>query len=134
MNEQDQGALNKQVQRELEEVRREAAKAYSLDREIDPVPNSAYDDLLSLIAVLPEDIPVPDLGWAEDGSLSLEWRPEAGIVTMGLYGDKLVIYGAFFNDKRELNGIFPLSDSILLPNFLTMLSELFRQGWNWYCL
>jgi hypothetical protein len=128
MNEQDQGALNKQVQRELEEVRREAAKAYSLDREIDPVPNSAYDDLLSLIAVLPEDIPVPDLGWAEDGSLSLEWRPEAGIVTMGLYGDKLVIYGAFFNDKRELNGIFPLSDSILLPNFLTMLSELFRQG------
>ena len=72
MNEQDQGALNKQVQRELEEVRREAAKAYSLDKKIDPVPDSAYDDLLSLIAVLPEDIPGPDIGWAENGSLSLE--------------------------------------------------------------
>ncbi len=113
--------------RDLEEVRREASKAYSLDREIDPVPDSAYDDLWSLLALLPEDIPAPDPGWAEDGSLSLEWRPENGIVTMGIYGDKLVIYGAFFNDKRELNGICPLSDPILLPNFLTMLSKLFRQ-------
>ncbi|MCY3723671.1 MAG: hypothetical protein OXG97_15725 [Candidatus Poribacteria bacterium] len=98
-----------------------------METEIDPVPDSAYDDLLSLIAVLPEDIPAPDLGWAEDGSLSLGWHPEDGIVTMGIYGDKLVIYNAFFNDKRELNGICPLSDSILLPNFLTMLSEFFRQ-------
>ena len=83
MNEQDQVKLNKQVQRELEEVRREASKAYSLDREIDPVPDSAYDDLWSLLVLLPEDIPAPDPGWAEDGSLSLEWRPENGIVTMG---------------------------------------------------
>ena len=128
MNEQDQVTLNKQIQRDLDEVRREATKAYSLDREIDPVPDSAYDDLSSLIKVLPEDIPAPDLSWAEDGSLSLGWRPEDGIVTMGIYGDKLVIYGAFFNDKRELNGICSLSDPILLPNFLTMLSELFRQG------
>ena len=126
MNERDQVTLNKQVQRELEEVRREAAKAYSLDREIDPVPDSAYDDLWSLLALLPEDIPAPDPGWAEDGSLNLEWRPENGIVTIGIYGDKLIIYGAFFNDKRELNGMCPLSDPILLPNFLTMLSELFR--------
>ena len=127
MNERDQVTLNKQVQRELEDVRREATKAYSLDRKIDPVPDSAYDDLWSLLALLSEDIPAPDPGWAEDGSLSLEWRPENGIVTMGIYGDKLVIYGAFFNDKRELNGICPLSDPILLPNFLTMLSKLFRQ-------
>ena len=127
MNKKAQGEFNKKVQRELAKVRREAEKAYSLETEIDPVPDSAYDDLLSLIAVLPEDIPAPDLGWAEDGSLSLEWRPEDGIVTMGIYGDKLVIYNAFFNDKRELNGICPLSDSILLPNFLTMLSEFFRQ-------
>lgn len=127
MNKKDQGEFNKKGQRELAEVRREAEKAYLLEREIDPVPDSAYDDLSSLIAVLPEDIPAPDLGWAEDGSLSLGWHPENGIVTMGIYGDKLVIYGVFFNDKRELNGICPLSDSILLPNFLTMLSEFFRQ-------
>ena len=127
MNEQDQVTLNKQIQRDLDEVRREAAKAYSLDRDIDPVPDSAYHDLSSLMAIFPKDIPTPDLSWAEDGSLSLEWRPEDGIVTIGIYGDKLVIYGAFFNDKRELNGICSLSDPILLPNFLTMLSALFRQ-------
>jgi len=127
VNKKTQGEFNKKVQRELAKVRREAEKAYSLETEIDPVPDSAYDDLLSLIAVLPEDIPAPDLGWAEDGSLSLGWHSEDGIVTMGIYGDKLVIYNAFFNDKRELNGICPLSDSILLPNFLTMLSEFFRQ-------
>ena len=122
MNEQDQVTLNKQIQRDLDEVRREAAKAYLLDREIDPVSESAYDDLLSLMAVFPESIPA--LGWAKDGSLGLEWRPEDGIVTMRICGDKLVIYGAFFNDKRELNGICSLSDPILLPNFLKMLSEM----------
>lgn len=127
MNKKAQGEFNKKVQRELGEGRREAAKAYLLEREIDPVPDSAYKDLSSLIAVLPEGIPTPDLSWAEDGSLSLGWHPEDGIVTMGIYGDKLVIYGAFFNNKRELNGICPLSDSILLPNFLTVLSELFHQ-------
>ena len=127
MNEQNQVTLNKQIQHDLDEVRREAAKAYSLKREIDPVPESAYDDLSSLITVLPEGIPAPALGWAENGSLSLEWRPEDGIVTMGIYGDKLVIYGAFFNNKRELNGICSLSDLVLLPNFLTMLSAVFQQ-------
>ncbi len=34
----------KQVQREFDEIRQEAENAYALDNEIDPVPDSAYDD------------------------------------------------------------------------------------------
>ena len=127
MNEKDRVAFNSHVQRKLEEVRREAEEACSLDSEIDPVPDSAYDDASSLLAMLPNNLPAPDLGWAEDGSLSFEWYPEEGMATMGIYGDGLVIYGAFFSDKRELNGICALSDPVLLPNFLTTLRGFFRQ-------
>ena len=60
---------------------------------------------------------MPDIGWAEDGSLGLEWRPEGGIATMGIYGDKLVIYGAFFEEKRQVEGICTLSDTSMLLGF-----------------
>ena len=128
MNKQDQVAFNKDIQQKLAEVRQESEEAYSLDSEIDPVPDSAYKDASSLLTMLPNNLPTPDIGWAEDGSLSLEWWPKNGIATMGIYGDGLVIYGVFFNDKREFNGICPLSDLVLLPNFLTTLSKILRQG------
>ena len=63
--------------------------------------------------------------WSEDGGIGLEWRPDNGIATMSLYGDNLVIYGAFFNDEREVNGICSLSDTALLKGFVATLRELF---------
>ena len=45
---------------------------------------------------------------------------------MSLYGDNLVIYGAFFNDKRQVEGICSLSDTALLQGFLTTLKNLFQ--------
>lgn len=111
---------------ELKDIHQEAEEAYGLDNEIDPVPKSAYDDALLLLKMLFNcNIPMPDIGWAEDGSLGFEWRPEDGIATMSLYGDNLVIYGAFFNDKRQVEGICTLSDTVLLQGFLTTLRNLF---------
>ena len=86
--------------RKLEETRQEAEETYASDNQIDPVPNSAYDDASVLLKMLHRNVPMPDIGWAEDGSLGFEWRPGNGIATMGLYGDNLVIYTAFFGEKR----------------------------------
>lgn len=110
---------------QLVAIRQEAEEAYTLDNEIDPVPASAYDDArLLLKLLLRAGIPMPDIAWAEDGSLGFEWRPGNGIATMGLYGDNLVIYGAFFEDKRQVEGVCALSDTAMLSGFLTTLLNL----------
>ncbi len=119
-----QGTLG-DAQQQLEEIRREAEAASAIDNDIDPIPDSAYDDADSLLDLLSRyNVPMPDIGWAEDGSLGFEWRPENGIVSMGLYGDNLVIYGAFFDDKRKVEGICTLSDTALLRGFIVTLSSL----------
>ena len=97
--------------RELEETREEAEEAYASDGQIDPVPNYAYDDARILLKILHRNVPIPDIGWAEDGSLGFEWRPGNGIATVGLYGDNLVIYTAFFGEKRQVEGVCSLSDT-----------------------
>ena len=113
------------AQQQLKEIRQEATEASVLDNEIDPVPDSAYDDAHSLLKMFSHyKIPMPEIGWAEDGSLGFEWRPENGIATMGVYGDNHVIYGAFFDAKRQTEGICSLSDNALLRGFLMTLLNL----------
>ena len=111
--------------RELQEVREDAEEAYASDDQIDPVPDSAYVDAHVLLELLHRNLPMPDMMWSEDGGLGFEWRPGNGIATMSLYGDNLVIYGAFFNNKREVDGICLLSDNVLLEGFITTLKDLF---------
>ncbi len=113
------------VERQLEEIRRDAEEAYRLDNGIDLVPKSAYEDARRLIMEIYHEIPMPDIMWSEDGAIGLEWRPGNGIATMSLYGDKLVIYGAFFSNERQVEGVCALSDTVLLQGFLTTLSNLF---------
>lgn len=121
----DKALYRKQVQRELDEIRQEAENAYALDDEIDPVPDSAYRQTVVLLEILYNyDIPMPHIGWAEDGSIGLEWRPKDGIVTMGIYGDDDVIYGAFFQENRQVDGVCSLSDAVLLEGFLKILKNL----------
>ena len=112
--------------RELEDIREEVEETCAAADNVRAVPESAYKETLCLLKQLQHDLPLPDMMWAEDGGIGLEWRPGSGIATMSLYGDNLVIYGAFFNDKREVNGICSLSDTILLEGFITTLRGLFQ--------
>lgn len=110
---------------QLEEIRQEAMEASVSDRQIDPVSESAYNDAYSLLELAFQyNVPIPDISWAEDGSLGFEWRPANGIVTMGVYGDNLVIYGAFFNERRKFEGICSMSDTALLQGLIVTLSNL----------
>lgn len=120
----DKMLFQKQAQRELDEIRQEAEEARTLDNEMDPVPDSAYRQTAVLLEILYSyNIPMPHIGWAEDGSIGLEWRPAGGIVTMGIYGDDDVIYGAFFRENRKVDGVCNLSDTVLLEGFLETFSR-----------
>lgn len=113
------------VEGKLAKIRQEAERAYASDKEIDPVPESAYEEALLLAKLLFDNaIPVAHIGWAEDGSIGFEWRPENGIVTVGIYGDNLAIYGIFFEENRQLDGVCSLTDTVLLEGFLETLKRL----------
>ena len=112
------------VQREIANIREEVEETCVVADDVKAVPESAYEETLSLLKQLPHDIPMPVMMWLEDGGIGLEWRPGDGIATMSIYGDNLVIYGAFFNEKREFDGICSLSDSVFLKGFVIILRNL----------
>ena len=113
------------AEQQLNEIRQEAEEARLLDSEIDPIPESAYDDALSLLEVFFHfGVPMSELSWAEDGSLTLGWYPEEGTITIGVYGDDLVIFTAFFEEKRQFEGICALSDTPMLSGFLEVLTNI----------
>ena len=122
----DEALFTKQVLRELEDIREEVEETCAVANDVHPVPPCAYDETLSLLKSMSRDIPLPDMMWLEDGGIGLEWRPGDGIATMSLYGDGLVVYGAFFTDNREVSGICPLSDTAFLQGFLTTLGSLLQ--------
>ncbi len=126
----DKTLFRKQVQHELDEIRREVEEVCATDDEIDTVPDFAYRDAYLLLDILFNyDIPMADIGWLMDGGIGFEWRSRDGksIATMSIYGDNQVIYGASLGSRRRVKGTCPLSDLILLPNFLKMVSEVFRE-------
>ena len=123
----DKVLFRKQVQRELDEIRKEVDETCAVADDVYSVPESGYEETLSLLAQMPRDIPMPDMMWLEDGGIGLEWRPGDGIATMSLYGDGLVVYGASLGNERRVKGTCSLSDPILLPNFLKTLSAAFQE-------
>ena len=111
---------------DLEDIREEVEETCAVTDDVIAVPEPAYQDAHLLLQQIHSEIPKPDIMWLEDGGIGLEWRPGDGIATMSLYGDNHVIYGAFFNKQREVEGICSLSDTVLLQGFLTTLRNLFQ--------
>ena len=114
-----------EVQQELEEIREEVEETCAAVDDASIVPESAYDETVSLLEQMQDNIPIPDMMWLEDGGIGLEWRPESGIVTMSLYGDNHVTVVAILGNQREIAGTCSLSDNVILPAFLTILRLLF---------
>ena len=114
----DRTLFRKHIQRELNEIREEVEETCVLADDVEPVPESAYIETLSLLEQMSYDIPIPDMMWLEDGGIGLEWRPGGGIVTMSLYGDRHVVYCAYFSKNQEIAGICPLNETAFLRGFL----------------
>ena len=118
------------VHRQLEEIRQEAEEAYGLDSEIDPVPDTAYNEAHLLLEIFFHcNVPIPDIGWLMDGGIGFEWRSRdgKGIATVSIYGDNQVIYGASLGDTRRDKGTCTLSNLRPLTGFLIMLVVLFSE-------
>lgn len=122
----DKVLLRKHIQRELDEIREEVEETCKVATDVRAVPQQAYDEVSTLLKRISPGIPMPDIMWLEDGGIGLEWRPGDGIATMSLYGDGLIVYGAFFSKNREISGICSLTDTAFFQGFLTTLTHLFQ--------
>ena len=127
LEENENLAREKQINEELNEIREEVKETCAVTNNVYPVPESAYNETISLLKEMPHDIPVPDMMWLERGGIGLEWRPGDSIVTMSLYGNNHVNLVAILGKQHEIAATCPLSDQLLLPSFLDTLLFLFQQ-------
>ena len=112
------------IKQRISEVREEF---YKSDNKIIRIPGKAYDgaeNILNSLLVRNTLIPMPEIDCEEDGSVSLTWFPEGGTVDVSIYEDGIVIYAVYFHEKRQVEGVFELSDSLMTFPFLNMLSNI----------
>lgn len=110
----------------LDEIRNETRDAYQLDDKIDKIPEMAYDDAMNLLEdIYLLNIPIPEFGWAEDGSLSFTWFLNEGSATVGLYGDNIAIFSIYFEEKRQIEGVCELLDAPMLYGFFRILANIY---------
>ena len=115
------------IKQRISEVREEVEEFYKSDNKIIRIPEKAYDgaeNILNSLLVRNTLIPMPEIDCEEDGSVSLTWFPEGGTVDVSIYEDGIVIYAVYFHEKRQVEGVFELSDSLMTFPFLNMLSNI----------
>ena len=112
-----------EVRRQLDQIRQEVNETLDLDDEAEPIPASAYNEVIFLLNVLRPFLPLPDIMWLGDGGIGLEWRSKngKGISTMSIYGDNHIVYGASLDGKRKVKGTCTLHNLAPLGRFLVML-------------
>lgn len=121
------------AKQQLQEIREEVEEAQALDSEIDPVPDSAYENAAQVLdKILVWGVSMPDIGWLIDGGIGFEWwsKDSKGIGTISIYGDNQVVYGAsgeVSSRPIETKGTCPLSNFTSLNDFRTKLLILCSQ-------
>ena len=121
------------AKQQLEEIREKVEKAQALDSEIDPVPESAYENAAQVLdKILVWGVSIPDIGWLIDGGIGFEWwsKDSKGIGTISIYGDNLVVYGTsgeVSGEPIKIKGTCPLSNLASLNDFRTKLLILCSQ-------
>ena len=114
------------VDQQLEEIRQEVEEICEWDDDVEPIPESAYEEARFLLNSFHRFLPMPDMGWLPDGGIGFEWRSRSikGIATMSIYGDNKVIYGASLGGTHREKGTCVFSDFSPLVGFLPTLIHL----------
>lgn len=100
-----------------------------LKDEIDDIPESAYRDASNLLKDINKlEVKEPELGWAEDRSLSLTWFFDSGSATIGLYGDNIAIFSIYLEEKRQIKGVCDMVYNPILYGFLDIVQSIYRHG------
>ncbi len=119
----DDVSLRGEARQKLADLR-ETAKE---NKDGKPVAEAAYEEALSVLGRLSRHLPFPELEVLDDGAICMEWFPRKGMVTINVYGDAYVFFGATWGKPSKITGVCELSDPLILPTFLKMLNDSFRR-------
>ena len=119
------------IRQALEEVRAEAEEERRLDKELDPIPDSAYEEVRLFFRKIDEwfgdtshtAIYLPDIAPLDNGQICLEWRTKQQIFTLNFEGNGSIVLAGIFSEQRRIRGIltFLLFDIIAIASMILRL-------------
>ena len=117
----------------LEEVRAEAEEERCLDKELDPIPESAYEDVRLFCKRIDEllgdtyhaAIHPPEPTALDNGEICLEWREKQQIFTLNFGGDGHIVFAGIFSEENRVRGILTFS-LLHVISIVTMILSLGR--------
>ncbi len=117
----------------LKEVRAEAEEERCLDKELDPVPESAYEDVRLFYKRIDEllgdtyhaAIHPPEPTALDNGEICLEWRQKQQIFTLNFGGDGHIVFAGIFSGENRVRGILTFS-LLHVISIVTMILSLGR--------
>lgn len=118
-----------EIEQRLSEIRQETQELYVAD-EIDKVYETAYTDIKSLLSIINARnprVPMPDIDWADDGSLNATWIQGNDIITMGVYGNNILHFNFYFGHARQNSGVCELSDKSVLNGYIQILDNILQE-------
>ena len=116
------------IEQALREVRAEAEEERLLDQDLDPIPDTAYEDVGQFFKTLNElisgaftrVIPQPDIMPLDNGEICLEWRAKQKIFTLSFSGDGHIVFAGIFSEENRARGILTFS----MPHLIAILSMI----------
>ena len=100
---------SKYIDYALQEVRAEAEEERRFDQELNPIPETAYEDVDRFLKNIHELVPRPDIMPLDNGEICLEWREEQKIFTLSFGGDGHIVFAGIFSDENRARGILTFS-------------------------
>ena len=110
-----EGFASKDIENVLQKVRAEAEKERNLDRELDAIPETAYQDVDRFLkTTINKLVPLPEIMPLDNGEICLEWREEQKIFTLSFGGDGNIVFAGVFGEENHACGILTFSTPHLI--------------------
>lgn len=118
-----------EIEQRLLEIRQETEELCKAD-EIDEIYEKTYSDIRLLLHIINKTnpyIPMPDIDWAEDGSLNATWIDKKNVITMGVYGNDILHFTYYLEEKRQISSVCELSDKSLLNGVIQIVDNILQE-------
>ena len=119
---------SKDIEQALQKVRAEAEEERRLDKELDAIPETAYEDADRFLKTINGFVPLPDIMPLDNGEICLEWREGQKIFTLSFGGDGHIVFAGIFGaehprfhrDVPQARGILTFS----MPHLIAVIGMI----------
>ena len=107
----------KHIETAPQEVRAEVEEERRLDRELDAIPETAYEDVGQFLKTTHKLVPRPEIMPLDNGEICLEWRKKQKIFTLSFGGDGHIVFARIFSEENRARGMLTFS----MPHLIAII-------------